>query len=676
MIFFFSELAAAMAASDWEEIDGDFNVLAFLFRDEDYSEDQLYRELMEEDANEEKDSKGKCDQRERPESQSARPGEDSRQLTGKSAEADLRRVPSTSQREKTSLKNRDPERRTEGPRAEGPRTIGQDARRWHSSRSKRSCPEEVSSEEYVHETGSRKSSEEQGHGRSDEAEGMEEEAEWHEERREEAHRGAAAAAAAAEQEERDREENGNSAPGSEAKDSSAETGPFTEGSVPSGSRPDGADVKKQGRKRARGVASIVLPSSASFGSAALAGAEKKPEKFSSSAKAETRRLQDVLREARFFLLKSCDHENISLAKAEAIWWTLPATGRLLNAAFRSARSVIVLFSVSQSRKFQGFARLASESQHGGPPEHWVLPRGMNPQRPGAVFHIDWLCRYELPFSQCEHLRNALNKHQPVKIGRDGQEVDLQCGTQLCLLFPPDERVDLYQVIPEVHDKRRLLSPFRSRGCPSYRERIRHVRRRHESEEDDDVPHRRKKPRMDYAAGFHRRPGRTEPPGRRAAYGRFSEVPRDDFLPRPYDDDNVRAFHDRRPPPPPPPPRPAMSPCLRREESSFRPGHRHHALRGQDPYSGHQSEAREARYPETQVCHYDAWADDFLRKTPAIPSIQRSGCPGREREGQREREREGERERSRYLRRHSEKHQCQKTRRDERLMESRSQPWRR
>lgn len=44
--------------------------------------------------------------------------------------------------------------------------------------------------------------------------------------------------------------------------------------------------------------------------------------------------------------------------------------------------------------FVGFARLASESHHGGSPIHWVLPAGMNAKMLGGVFKIDWLCRYK------------------------------------------------------------------------------------------------------------------------------------------------------------------------------------------------------------------------------------------------------------------------------------------
>ena len=50
-----------------------------------------------------------------------------------------------------------------------------------------------------------------------------------------------------------------------------------------------------------------------------------------------------------------------------------------------------------------------------------------------------------------------------------QEIELDCGTQLCMLFPPDESIDLYQVIHKLRHKRRMHSESRSRGRPPHRE---------------------------------------------------------------------------------------------------------------------------------------------------------------------------------------------------------------
>ncbi|XP_061656645.1 YTH domain-containing protein 1 isoform X1 [Syngnathoides biaculeatus] len=230
------------------------------------------------------------------------------------------------------------------------------------------------------------------------------------------------------------------------------------------------------------------------------GSGKKREKLSSSVRAvnPTSNLRYILRESRYFVIKSNNHENVSLAKAKGVWSTLPVNEKKLNAAFRSARSVILVFSVRESGKFQGFARLASESLHGGSPIHWVLPAGMNAKMLGGVFKIDWLCRRELPFTKTAHLSNPWNEHKPVKIGRDGQEIQPDVGAQLCALFPLDESVDIHQVARRVRHKRETPSETRPRGRPPLREP---GRRRLE---EYDL-HGRKRPRAE-CPDFNQRPG--------------------------------------------------------------------------------------------------------------------------------------------------------------------------
>ncbi|KAG8593452.1 hypothetical protein GDO81_000839 [Engystomops pustulosus] len=201
-------------------------------------------------------------------------------------------------------------------------------------------------------------------------------------------------------------------------------------------------------------------------------------------------------------------------------------------------------SVRDVRK--GFARLSSESHHGGSPIHWVLPAGMNAKMLGGVFKIDWICRRELPFTKSAHLTNPWNEHKQVKIGRDGQEIEPDCGTQLCLLFPTDESIDLYQVIHKMRHKRRMHSQPRSRGRPSRREATREVGRRRP--EDYDIHNNRKKPRIDYPPEFHQRPGFVKDPRFQEVDRRYTGVRRDVFLNGSYND-YVREFHNMGPPPP-------------------------------------------------------------------------------------------------------------------------------
>ncbi|MGH0173973.1 UNVERIFIED_CONTAM: hypothetical protein FKN15_066886 [Acipenser sinensis] len=338
--------------------------------------------------------------------------------------------------QKPVSRRKDSDRRIKPLMAEVPQKLRRTS--VESGRASRSSKEGANSDEYGsdQETGSSASSE----GNNSEDEGMDEEGvecdkvDGEEEEEDEEEEGEEEEDEEYEQEEvdqRERNEENDYDTRSEASDSESESVSFSEGeSIRSGSGSEASDKEKKEKKRARGISPIVFDRSGSSASESYAD--------------PTSKLKYILRDARFFLIKSNNHENVSLAKAKGVWSTLPVNEKKLNAAFRSARSVILVFSVRESGKFQGFARLSSESHHGGSPIHWVLPAGMNAKMLGGVFRIDWICRRELPFTKTAHLSNPWNEHKPVKIGRDGQEIELECGTQLCLLFPPDESIDLYQ----------------------------------------------------------------------------------------------------------------------------------------------------------------------------------------------------------------------------------------
>uniref|UniRef100_A0A5F8HC73 YTH domain-containing family protein n=1 Tax=Monodelphis domestica TaxID=13616 RepID=A0A5F8HC73_MONDO len=643
-----------MAADSREEKDGELNVLDDILTEVPDQDDELYNPESEQDKNEKKGSKRKSDRIETTESKRQKPSVHSRQLMPKPPSSSISnnkriistkgkpvteyknedyqrserktrlssgssREPYKSQPEKTCVRKRDPERRAKSSTPDGSQRIRHDVDRRHS-RSSLSSKEEVNSEEYGsdHETGSSGSSEEQGNNSENEEEGMEEEEEDDddgEDEEEVEEDGEEEDEEEYEQDERDQKEGNDYDTRSEASDSDSESVSFTDGSVRSGSGTDGS------------------------------GSEKKHEKLSSSVRAvrkdQTSKLKYVLQDARFFLIKSNNHENVSLAKAKGVWSTLPVNEKKLNAAFRSARSVILIFSVRESGKFQGFARLSSESHHGGSPIHWVLPAGMNAKMLGGVFKIDWICRRELPFTKSAHLTNPWNEHKPVKIGRDGQEIELECGTQLCLLFPPDESIDLYQVIHKMRHKRRMHSQPRSRGRPSRREPVRDVGRRRP--EDYDIHNSRKKPRIDYPPEFHQRPGYLKDPRYQEVDRRFSGVRRDVFLNGSYND-YVREFHNMGPPPP----WQGMPPYPGIEQPPHHPYYQHHAPPPQahPPYSGHHPVPHEARYRDKRVHDYDMRVDDFLRRTQAVVSGRRSRPRERDRERERDRPRDNRRDRDR------------------------------
>ncbi|ROT76881.1 YTH domain-containing protein 1, partial [Penaeus vannamei] len=128
----------------------------------------------------------------------------------------------------------------------------------------------------------------------------------------------------------------------------------------------------------------------------------------------------MFRDARFFLMKSNNGENIVLSKSKGVWSTPPQNEAKLNQAYREARNVILIFSVKESGRFCGFARLSGESRRDLPPVSWVLPPGLSARALGGIFEMDWISRKDLSFTKTQHLYNPWNEGKPVKIGRDGQ----------------------------------------------------------------------------------------------------------------------------------------------------------------------------------------------------------------------------------------------------------------
>ncbi|XP_053559236.1 YTH domain-containing protein 1 isoform X2 [Bombina bombina] len=656
--------------------EGEVNVLDDILTEAPDQDDELYNPESEQDMNEKKGSKRKSDRTEMSEPKRQKPSIHSprQRLSAGGSKRPINTKGKTSSDYKSDVLQRKHRRRSEGDRRSRPASNTRDgfkghdkviSRRRESDRRPKSASPDVASEKIRSDSSRRQSrsshssdgnSEDYGSDRdtgssesSDEAHGHDSENEevMEEEDGEEAEAEEEAEEAEYGQEghERDQREGNDYDTRSEASDSESDSASFSDGdSIRSGSGSDISDNKKKERKRARGISPIVFDRSGSSASDSYAGSEKKHEKLPSSVrdvrKERMNKIRYILQEARFFLIKSNNHENVSLAKAKGVWSTLPVNEKKLNTAFRSARSVILVFSVRESGKFQGFARLSSESHHGGSPIHWVLPAGMNAKMLGGVFKIDWICRRELPFTKTAHLNNAWNEHKPVKIGRDGQEIEPDCGNQLCLLFPADDSIDLYQVIHKMRHKRRMNSQPRSRGRPTRREATREVGRRRP--EDYDI-HNRKKPRVDYPQDFHQRPGFVKDP-RYQEVDRFTGVRRDVFLNGSYND-YVREFHNMGPPPPwqAMPPYPAM------EQPPHHPYYQHHAPPPQahPPFSGHHPVPHDARYRDKRVHDYDMRVDDFLRRTQAgVVSGRRSRPRERERERERERPRDNRRDRGR------------------------------
>lgn len=174
----------------------------------------------------------------------------------------------------------------------------------------------------------------------------------------------------------------------------------------------------------------------------------------------------LFRETRFFVIKSNNADNVSLSKSKGVWSTLPQNEATLNQAFKENRNVILIFSVKESGKFAGFARMCGESRRDVPAVSWVLPPGISAKALGGVIEVDWVCKKELSFTATGHLFNPWNEGKPVKIGRDGQEIEPKVGAELCRLFEEDDSIDLTPILKKSKESARML---REKGIkPAYK----------------------------------------------------------------------------------------------------------------------------------------------------------------------------------------------------------------
>ncbi|CAF1061298.1 unnamed protein product [Adineta steineri] len=155
-------------------------------------------------------------------------------------------------------------------------------------------------------------------------------------------------------------------------------------------------------------------------------------------------LQHIFYDAVCFVLQTSNEKNITLAKAKGIWATSQLNQQKLNRAFQDYRNVILFLSVTKSGRFQGIARLSSQSRHTNEKIVWIFQEGKKDV--SNVFHIDWIPCEPLRFCNIEHLLSSLNENKPVTMSSDGQEIELDCAKALCRLFRSDLNIDIMPIV--------------------------------------------------------------------------------------------------------------------------------------------------------------------------------------------------------------------------------------
>ncbi|KAK2762077.1 hypothetical protein FQN54_001084 [Arachnomyces sp. PD_36] len=160
----------------------------------------------------------------------------------------------------------------------------------------------------------------------------------------------------------------------------------------------------------------------------------KPHRAENKARGDDLELH--LGNVEYFVVKSWTYENVEISQREGTWATQAKNVEKLSEAYEKCRHVILVFSVNNSKAFQGYARM--ESLPGAPgvrTPSWAEELVWEPSPP---FKIRWIAINETKFRYVGHLKNSYNEDAPVLIGRDGQEIEPECGRSLCEIIKDED----------------------------------------------------------------------------------------------------------------------------------------------------------------------------------------------------------------------------------------------
>ncbi|KAJ3065166.1 3'-5' RNA helicase ythdc2 [Podochytrium sp. JEL0797] len=166
-------------------------------------------------------------------------------------------------------------------------------------------------------------------------------------------------------------------------------------------------------------------------------------------------------QARFFIIKSFTQNDIAIAQTHGIWSTTLRNEGRLNDAFGSCENVFLIFSVNGSGGFTGVARMQAFAGNGlgskgaggaGDAATDIEKDGVKVIVAGeslrllwdSPFPIKWLVRQFVPFRATDHLCNPWNEGKPVRIARDGTEIEPSVGYALMALLCAQDPAGCYQ----------------------------------------------------------------------------------------------------------------------------------------------------------------------------------------------------------------------------------------
>ncbi|ESO89626.1 hypothetical protein LOTGIDRAFT_124894 [Lottia gigantea] len=136
--------------------------------------------------------------------------------------------------------------------------------------------------------------------------------------------------------------------------------------------------------------------------------------------------KDRSTEARYFIMKCRNQKLLDICINKGIWATNRYTSELLNILYKEVKNIYLIFSLTGSKNFHGYARMTSEVSKEKSKEFYSIGTGN--------FSIEWIKKGNINFQSIQGLNNAFNDGQRVQDSGDGQELDPKVAEALLKLW--------------------------------------------------------------------------------------------------------------------------------------------------------------------------------------------------------------------------------------------------
>ncbi|KAF2499006.1 kinase-like protein [Lophium mytilinum] len=141
---------------------------------------------------------------------------------------------------------------------------------------------------------------------------------------------------------------------------------------------------------------------------------------------------------KYFVLRSDNEADMELCFAQGRWTALPKANKMLDNGYRrSGGNVLIFFSVVESRKFYGIAKMTSPVDWNTTDPDWV------PRPDGQVYHgrftVDWVCLNELSFDRIKGVPAYLGKGRLAVAVMDGQAICPESGYEILRAYSEEDR---------------------------------------------------------------------------------------------------------------------------------------------------------------------------------------------------------------------------------------------